>query len=243
MAAGVETATLAVMRKNTSDSLPPADALPVGRRASVAFRGLSLVLRPLIRALFKVRIEGRENIPASGTYVIAANHLGWLDAFLLLMAFPAEPRVHFLGAVRGLAARPVQWRIVRTVGGYIPVDMEHRGDRTLYRHVNRCLELGGAVAIFPEGCYGEAGAMKPFRKGFAHFAAAAGVPVVPVALSGTERLWLRREVRVVISSPIAGQDVDDLVERTRGRLQSMLLRPQPAVPRRRMLERSLTHLL
>ncbi|MDP9325902.1 MAG: 1-acyl-sn-glycerol-3-phosphate acyltransferase [Candidatus Dormibacteraeota bacterium] len=220
--------------------LPPADLLPVGRHASLLFRCLRTVLAPLIKALFRVRIEGRENVP-EGAFVIAANHLGWLDSFLILMAFPPEPHVHFLGAVRGLAARKAQWRIVRWVGGYIPVDMEHRGDPRLYRHVERCLEAGGAVGFYPEACYGCPGELQPFRKGFAHFAVGARVPVVPVALNGTDRLWLRREVSVVIGEPLRGDEVDELVDRTRGVLDGML--PPPTdLPRTRLLEAGLTNL-
>jgi len=230
------------MKKTAPTTLPAADALPVGPSASLAFRTLRTVLAPLILLLFKVRIEGRENIPLGGAYVIAANHLGWLDSFLVLLAFPCQPRVHFLGAVRGLAARRLQWRVVRTVGGYIPVDMDRQGDRCLYRHVHRCLQLGGAVAIFPEACYGTPGQLQPFRKGFAHFAASAGVPVIPVALFGTERLWLRREVRVVISAPVTDPDVEVLLERTRSRLQHLLIQPPPPAPRFRPLERALSDL-
>lgn len=208
----------------------------------MAFLALRAVIAPLLRVLFKIRVEGRENIPRRGTYVIAANHLGWLDSFLLLLVFPGQPRVHFLGAVRGLVARPLQWRVVRTVGGYIPVDMDRHGDRRLYQHVHRCLELGGAVAIFPEACYGTPGQLQPFRKGFAHFAATAGVPVIPVALFGTERLWLRREVRVVVSAPVADPDPRVLLERTHGRLQHLVQQAPAPAPRFRPLERALSDL-
>ena len=234
--------TLRGMKTSSPTNLPPADTLPVGPRASVAFRALRAVIAPLIRLLFRVRIEGRDNIPRSGTYVIAANHLGWLDSFLVLLAFPGQPRVHFLGAVRGLVARPLQWRVVRAVGGYIPVDMDRHGDRCLYRHVNRCLESGGAVAIFPEACYGTPGQLQPFRKGFAHFAATAGVPVIPVALFGTERLWLRREVRVVVSAPVAGSDPRVLLDLTHARLEQLLRQRPAGAPRFRPLERTLSNL-
>src|SRR5205814_1555750 len=80
-----------------------------------------------------------------------------------------------------------------------PVVRERHGDSALFKHVDRCLEVGGAVAIFPEANYGPAeGELLPFHKGFAHFAIKAGVPVVPVALSGTKDLWLRKKIRVVV---------------------------------------------
>jgi 1-acyl-sn-glycerol-3-phosphate acyltransferase len=209
----------------------------------MAFRLVALLVRPLVRAMFRVRITGRELVPADGPFVIAANHLGWLDSFLVLLAFPLEPRVHFLGAARGLVARPLQWRMVRLVGGYIPVDMDRHGDRRLHQHVERCLELGGAVAFYPEACYGRPGELQPFRKGFAHFATRASVPVVPVAISGTDRLWLRREVRLEIGAPVQGTDVDDVLQRSLEAMQSMVECPARPIPRLRPLETALTNLL
>src|SRR5256885_7581620 len=162
---------------------------------------------PILRLLFGFDVRGRENIPRSGTYVVIANHLNWLDEFTLLILFPIEPHLHFLADPTILVTRKLQWWLVRTAGGYVPVVRERHGDRTLFRHVDRCLELGGAVAIFPEGNYGpREGELMPFHKGFAHFAIKAGVPVVPVALSGTKDLWLRKRIKVVIGEalPAAG---------------------------------------
>ncbi len=79
-----------------STALPPADLLPVGRRANVPYRILRLVAVPLLRLCFRFQVEGRENIPRSGNYIVIANHLNWLDEFAVLLLFPLEPRLHFL---------------------------------------------------------------------------------------------------------------------------------------------------
>jgi 1-acyl-sn-glycerol-3-phosphate acyltransferase len=145
--------------------------------------------------------------------VVIANHLNWLDEFALLMLLPVEPRLHFLANPTILVTRKVQWFLVRSTGGFVPVVQGRHGDPTLFRHVDKCLEVGGAVAIFPEGNYGPAeGELLPFKKGFAHFAIKANVPVVPVALSGTKDLWFRKRIRVVIGNPIEteGRDADAL---------------------------------
>jgi len=184
-------------------TLPAADLLPVSRRANIPYRLVRLIGVPLLRLLFRFEVQGRENIPRSGNYVVIANHLNWLDEFTLLYLFPVEPRLHFLADPTLLVTRKFQWWLVRTTGGYVPVVRERHGDRTLFRHVDRALELGGAVAIFPEGNYGtKEGDLLPFHKGFAHFAIKAQVPVVPVALSGTKDLWFRKTVKVVIGKPI-----------------------------------------
>jgi len=196
-------------------SLPPADLLPVGRRANLPYRAVRLVALPLLRLFFRFQVEGEENIPRSGNYIVIANHLNWLDEFALLMLFPVEPRLHFLADPTGLVKRRFQWWVIRTTGGYVPVVRERHGDPALYRHVDRCLEVGGAVAMFPEGNYGpKEGEMMPFKKGFAHFAIKAGVPVVPVALSGTKDLWFRKPIRVIIGPPIApaGHDPGSLTQ-------------------------------
>jgi 1-acyl-sn-glycerol-3-phosphate acyltransferase len=223
--------------------LPPADLLPVQRRATVAFRIVKLVLEPVVRVLFRWHIQGREHIPRTGAYVVIANHLNWLDPFAVLLACPSEPRVHFLGNPEGLVKRRLQWRLVRSIGGYIAVDPHQHADRTLYHYVDACLQVGGAVALFPEGHYGSAeGALEPFRKGFAHFAVNNQVPVVPMVLSGTADLWLRKPVRVIIGEPFPpGSDVDLLVDEAQRRMAGLM----PAYvdpPGRRLLRRRLTHL-
>src|SRR5207245_9386482 len=158
---------------------------------------------PRLRLIFRFDVRGKENIPRSGNYVRIANHLNWLDEFALLLLFPVEPRIHFLADPTILVTRKVQWFIVRHTGGFVPVDRDRHGDRALFPHVHRALEVGGAVALFPEGNYGPAeGQLMPFKKGFAHFAIKAGVPVIPVALSGTNDLWLRKRSVVVIGEAL-----------------------------------------
>ncbi|TMF08752.1 MAG: 1-acyl-sn-glycerol-3-phosphate acyltransferase [Chloroflexi bacterium] len=137
-----------------SADLPASDLLPVGRHANVAYRLVRLIAVPLLRLCFRFDVRGRENIPRSGNYVVIANHLNWLDEFTLLYLLPVEPRLHFLADPTILVTRKLQWWLVRITGGYVPVVRERRGDRALFRHVDRCLEAGGAIAIFPEGNYG-----------------------------------------------------------------------------------------
>lgn len=224
--------------------LPAADLLPVGPRASLPYRLVRLFAIPILRLLFRFDVEGRENIPRSGNYVVIANHLNWLDEFTLLWLMPVEPRLHFLADPTILVTRKFQWWMVRTTGGYVPVVRERRGDRTLFRHVDRCLEVGGAVAIFPEANYGpKEGELLPFKKGFAHFATKAGVPVVPVALSGTKDLWFRKRIRVVVGKPLptAGTDPAALTENAFAEMRT-ILPTYSEPPGRKLFRARLTHL-
>jgi len=228
----------------TTEALPAADLIPVGPRANFPYRLVRLIGIPLLRLCFRFDVEGRQNIPRSGNYIVIANHLNWVDEFTLLYLFPAEPRLHFLADPTVLVTRKFQWWLVRTTGGYVPVVRERHGDKVLYKHVDRALALGGAVAIFPEGNYGpKDGELLPFHKGFAHFAIKAGVPVVPVALSGTKDLWFRKRIGVAIGAalPAQGADPAALTELAFQKVSAML----PAYvepPGRKLLRKQLTHL-
>jgi 1-acyl-sn-glycerol-3-phosphate acyltransferase len=189
------------------------------------FRAIRYTAGPLLHLLFRIEVTGRDNIPRDRNYVLIANHLNWLDSFAILATFPIEPRVHFLGDTTILVTRRFQWALVKSVAGFIPVNRNLHPDTVLFDHVNRCLQRGGVVAIYPEGNYGTAeGEIMPFKKGFAHFAIDNHVPVLPVALSGMQDLWLRKTVRMVIGRPIetTGQTVDSLVPLAEQTLRDLL---------------------
>jgi len=194
--------------------IPAADTLPVGRHATLAFRVVRTVARAAFHLLFRFQVTGRERIP-DGAFVVIANHLGWMDAISLLLLFPAEPRIHFLADPTSMMRNRLLWALVRATGGIVPVDRAKHGDRLLFRHVERCLAEGGAIALFPEGDFGpREGELLPFKKGFAHFAVESQVPVVPVGLSGMGVLWLGKRLTIRIGEPIpaAGRTVDQVLE-------------------------------
>ena len=227
-------------------SLPQADLIPVGPRATIPYRLVRFIGIPLLRLAFNFEVHGRENIPRKhGTnYIVIANHLNWPDEFALLLLFPIEPRLHFLADPTMLVTRKLQWFLVRTTGGYVPVVRSRHGDPALFHHVDRCLEVGGAIAIFPEGNYGpDEGGLMQFHKGFAHFAIKAGVPVVPVGLSGTKDVWFRKKIKVFVGEPIptTGQDPATLTSLAFERVKALIPQYQePAGPK--PLRRFLTHL-
>lgn len=227
-------------------ALPQADLLPVGPKANIPYRLVRMLAVPLMRLMFDIEVVGAENIPKKRgpNYIVIANHLNWPDEFLLLLLFPIEPRLHFLADPTLLVTRKLQWFIVRHSGGYVPVVRSRHSDRRLFEHVDRCLEIGGAIAIFPEGNYGPAeGELMPFHKGFAHFAIKAGVSVVPVALSGDKDVWFRKKLRVFVGKPIPteGQDPAALTQLAFQRVKE-LLPPYQEPPGPKPLRRFLTHL-
>jgi 1-acyl-sn-glycerol-3-phosphate acyltransferase len=223
---------------------PPADLLPVQREATPIFRLIKFALSPILHAIFRIDVDGRHNIPTDRNYVLIANHLNWLDSFAILAEFPTEPRVHFLGDTTVLATRRFQWAIVKSVAGFIPVNRKLHSDAVLFHHVDKCLQRGGVVALFPEGSLGPAeGELLPFKKGFAHFAIDNRVPVLPVALSGMKDLWLRKTVRMIIGEPIetGGQTVEALVALAEARMRE-LVPPYHDPGGTKLLRHRLTHL-
>jgi 1-acyl-sn-glycerol-3-phosphate acyltransferase len=143
-----------------------------------------------------------------------------------------------------LVTHRLQWAIIRAVGGYIPVNRSLHHDAALFQHVDRCLQLGGAVALYPEGHYGDAeGGLQPFKKGFSHFAFDNRVPVVPVGLSGTKDLWLRKRVTLAIGAPIdpAGLSVDTLIPIAQEAVRK-LIQPYSEPSGKKLFRRRLTKL-
>lgn len=199
---------------------------------------------PVLHLLFHIRVAGLEYLPREGAYLIVANHLNWLDSFVILASFPIEPRIHFLGDTTTLVTHKAQWALIKAVGGYIPVNRSLHQDAALFQHVDRCLQAGGAVALYPEGHYGEAeGTLQPFKKGFAHFAVDNNVPIVPVGLAGNKDLWLRKAVQIVIGTPInpAGHTIEALVPISEAAVRALM--PHYVEPRGpKLLRRALTTL-
>src|SRR5437588_5750283 len=115
------------------------EGMPIQRRATFGYKVVRAIGIPLLHLFFRIDVQGLENIPPA-PYVLIANHLNWLDSFLILMAFPREPRIHLLGDPELLKQRRLQWWIVRHVAGYITVDRHRRTDSGMFERVNRCLQ-------------------------------------------------------------------------------------------------------
>ena len=169
-------------------------------KATLRFRAVRALLRLLLGAVLNVEVEGSELVLRGG-YVLACNHLNWVDPFLLIAWLPAEPRLHFLGRRSAVYNRLWKRWILAFIGGVIPVEPGEL--RQVSGAVGRVIRQGGAVAVFPEGGVGPAeGALQPLRKGVAHFAADNGVPVVAVGLAGTHDLWRGKRIRLRVGAVV-----------------------------------------
>jgi hypothetical protein len=164
-----------------------------------------LVLFGIFR--FRIRCEGRTNLPARGGYIVmGAAHRGWMDPFVVLHALPAAPRAWFLGSAASTFSSRWRERLIRWIGGLLPV---WRGGVGIEQHVAAARAVLGAGGVFvqmPEGTVsGPAGRVGPFRTGAALIALRTGAPIVPLAMAGTDELYLGRRMasRILATTSIA----------------------------------------
>ena len=179
-------------------------------RASLLYRLIRLITRFVLFGLLRFRIEtaGQELLPKGGYLLVAAAHRGWMDPFVVMHALPAEPRCWFLGS--GPSTFTSRWRerLVHRLGGLLPV---WRGGLGVEGHVRSAHAVVGAGAVFvqmPEGTVnGPAGRVGPFRPGAALIALRTGAPIVPLAMTGTEELYLGRRMASRVLTPTSAREL------------------------------------
>lgn len=166
------------------------------------YRVLVAILAFILPRLFRIEIVGRENIPAH-PYLIACNHQRWFDPLFLVIAFPRAPMIYSM-AKRETVFNTAWKRALVPLMGVFPIS-PHQGelDQGAVDTVYRLLSRGGVVLIFPEGRYSRGRALRPLKKGVAHFALQAGVPICPVAIEGLDRLRPLGRVRVSIGEAVS----------------------------------------
>jgi 1-acyl-sn-glycerol-3-phosphate acyltransferase len=186
----------------SADAGRGARGAPVAHSRDRAYRVAGLVVRPLMRTWFRMRVEGAGHLPPSGPVILAANHRSNMDPVLLAAA--VRRPVAFMAKVE-LFVWPLGW-ILRLIGQF-PVQ---RGgiDREALRQVSAVLARGGVLGLFPEGTRGD-GSFSSVHSGLAYIVLRERCPVLPVALFGTERVrrrfgWLpfASPVRIVVGPPI-----------------------------------------
>lgn len=160
-------------------------------------------------------VQGRENIPERGPYVLLMNHQSMVDIVIAWLICPAS--VRFI-AKRAIAYFPV---IGWAMWVYGMVWLERGDARAALRGIKKAaaiLERGMILCAFPEGTRSRDGTIAPFKKGVFLLAAKAGVPIVPVALEGAGVLAPAKgfrprpvNIRVRIGAPIATRGVERAV--------------------------------
>ena len=140
---------------------------------------LLLLFRGLGKVLYRLRIQGLENLPAGGALIVS-NHISYIDALILQVVFPRK--LWFL-AVHGRQRRGLPLWFYR-ITGVIPLSAARASEG--FRLATRKMTEGELVCVFPEGQVSCTGALMEIRRGFELLAKRAEVPVVPVFI---DSLW------------------------------------------------------
>jgi 1-acyl-sn-glycerol-3-phosphate acyltransferase len=157
---------------------------PVITAAKTMFRVLDL----------RLNVEGSHHVPRSGGAVMASNHVSYLDfIFCGFGAHESQRFVRFM-AKHEVFAHKVSGPLMRGMR-HIPVD--RRAGAGSYNAAVDALRRGEVVGVFPEATISRSFSVKELKNGAARMAQQAGVPLLPVALWGTQRLWTKGRPRTV----------------------------------------------
>ena len=182
---------------------------------------------PILSLVSRIRLKGQDNVPKHGPFLIAANHLSWTDIPLVPLLLPGK--VVYMAKEEYFSSR-LAW-LVRFLGSF-PVK-RGEGDRQALRAAEGQLKKGNVVVMFPEGTRSKTKMMAKGHAGLGMIALRSGVPVVPVAIWGSEKVLKEFGPRVVISygepmvfkpkgAKITREDIDNATEQTMRAIAAML---------------------
>ncbi len=151
---------------------------------------IKAVLGPVLRLMFRPRVEGAENIPGTGPVILAGNHLTFIDSMVLPLV--CSRPVYFIGKDEYVTGKGVKGRLMAwffTGVGMVPVDRDGaNGGVAALNTGRRLLEQGKIFGIYPEGTRSPDGRLYRGRPGIARLTLMTGAPVVPFAVIGTDKL-------------------------------------------------------
>jgi 1-acyl-sn-glycerol-3-phosphate acyltransferase len=136
------------------------------------------------KVLFRIRIDGAENVPTSGAFIVAPSHRSYLDT--PFVSFITRRRIRFM-AKEELFTNSFGNKLFTALGG-IPVKRGSVSARSAMKAVQVALEAGEPAAVFPEGTREHGPTIAPLFDGTAYLAVKLGVPIVPVGIGGSEEI-------------------------------------------------------
>jgi 1-acyl-sn-glycerol-3-phosphate acyltransferase len=189
--------------------------------------------KTLFRVLdLKLDLRGTEHIPATGGAVLACTHVSYLDfVFCGLAGLPAKRKTRFM-AKQQIFANRIAGPLMR---GMHHISVDRSAGQGSYREAVAALRAGEVVGVFPEATISRSFTVKPIKTGAVRMAMAAGVPLIPMTVWGSQRLWTKgrprnltqRHVPVLIRAgepfhPAADGDQDVLAKDLRARMATLL---------------------
>jgi 1-acyl-sn-glycerol-3-phosphate acyltransferase len=176
---------------------------------------LHVVCRLLAVALFRVRVSGREHVPAEGAALVLSNHQSHFDPVLIGLA--CDRRLNYLARKTLFGFPPFRW-LIQSLDA-IPIHRDGLGLEGLKETLRR-LKRGEMVLIFPEGTRTRSGEMGAVKPGFSALAMRADAWLVPVAIEGAFDAWPPRRrfpgvatIHIQFGEPIAGAEARGYGER------------------------------
>ena len=176
---------------------------------------------------FNFKMIGRENIPANGPFILAANHESYLDGMFVMSAVPNKLIRHtYFVAKEKHVTRPATVYLASKLN-VIVLHMSNL--KTSIQQLGEVLKRGESIIIFPEGTRTETGKLGEFKKTFAILSVELGVPVIPVTIDGAYEAMPKHQkvpscgnVSVTIHKPIlpAGLDYDQLCDSTKNAVEN-----------------------
>ena len=148
------------------------------------------VIRPLLWVLFRPHVTGREHVPLTGAVILASNHLSFIDSIAIPIIAPRK--VHYLAKAEYFTGTGVTGWFSRTMFsalGALPVEREtHRAAQAALDTALAVLKDGEGFGIYHEGTRSRDGRLARGKTGVAWLALTADCPVVPVAVTGTDKV-------------------------------------------------------
>jgi 1-acyl-sn-glycerol-3-phosphate acyltransferase len=170
-----------------------------------------IFMGPLLSLLGRPKVEGLEYVPSSGPAILASNHLAVADSFFLPLV--VRRRITFLAKAEyftgtGLKGRLTAW--FYTVAGQVPIDRSNAdAAQAALETAERLLCEGKLLGMYPEGTRSPDGRLYKGKTGLARLALHTGVPVIPVAMIGTNvvnppgsKMWRFGRVTVRFGKPM-----------------------------------------
>ncbi len=149
----------------------------------MAYWIVKVILTPILRVVYRIRVEGREHLPARGPVILASNHRSFLDSIFIPLI--VRRRVTFVAKAEYFDDPKTAW-FFRAVG-QIPIRREGgSASEGALAAATDVLEAGGVFGIYPEGTRTRDGLLHKGKTGVARLAMATGAPIVPVGLIGTD---------------------------------------------------------
>ena len=187
-----------------------------------------VLLGPLLRLLGRPRIEGLEHIPKQGGAILASNHVAVVDSFFLPLMVPR--RITFLAKREYFTGKGIKGWLKKAFFsgvGQVPIDRSSgSAAQAALNTAVRLLREGHLLGVYPEGTRSPDGRLYKGKTGLARMALEAGVPVIPVAMLGTDKvhrigskMWWPHPVSIRIGRPMdfsryQGMSGDRFVERS-----------------------------